>query len=62
MIVKIKNKSNREIPEELANACNQSLSEINRIAEEYNLRVIEFEKEFDKNGNVSSQIITIASV
>lgn len=49
MKYKVINKSHRELPEEIANACgNMSIGEINDIAEEYNLKIIEYEKVFEE--------------
>lgn len=59
MKYKVINKSNRELPEELVNACTGcSIGEINAVAEDYNLKLIEYEKVFNNN-IVDEEIYTI---
>lgn len=62
MKVTIKNKSRREIPEELADTIKTcKLDEINRIAEEYNLKVIEYSRELE-NAKVTEEIFVIGDI
>ena len=50
--IKINNKSSRDIPEELVNDLQfKTLDQINEIAEEYNLKVIEVTREYDDDGH-----------
>ena len=49
--IKIKNNSSRDIPEVLVeNLQFKTLDQINEIAEEYNLKVIEVTREYDDDG------------
>ena len=58
MKVKIKNKSSREIPQELVDAIPfKSFDEVNRIADEYNLRVTELSNGYE-NAKLVEQEIT----
>lgn len=58
MKVKIKNKSSREIPQELVDAIPfKSFDEVNRIAEEYNLRITELSNGYE-NGELVEQELT----
>lgn len=62
MKITIKNKSRREIPEELADAIQaQPLDEINRIAAEYNLKLIEYGRELE-NAKVTEEIFVIGDI
>ena len=57
--IKINNKSSRDIPEELVeNLQFKTLDQINEIAEEYNLKVIEVTREYDDDGHfVENELI-----
>jgi hypothetical protein len=58
MKVKIKNKSSREIPQELVDAVPfKSFDEVNRIADEYNLRITELSNGYE-NGKLVEQELT----
>ena len=58
--IKIKNKSSRDIPEELANSINEMpLDRLNEIAADYNLKVIEMTKEYNKKGILTEQEFVI---
>ena len=58
--VKVINNSSRELPEEAIDAITyKTLSEANNILAEYNLKIVEMERELD-NGHLLSQTITIA--
>lgn len=56
--VKIKNKSSRDIPAELVDALPfKTVDEVNRIAEEYNLRITELSNGYE-NGELVEQELT----
>ena len=58
--IKIKNKSSRDIPEELADSINEmTLDRLNEVAAEYNLKVIEMTKEYNKKGILTEQEFVI---
>jgi hypothetical protein len=58
--IKIKNKSSRDIPEELADSINEmTLDRLNEIAADYNLKVIEMTKEYNKKGILTEQEFVI---
>lgn len=62
MKVTIKNKSHRDIPEELADALSvQRLDEINRIANEYNLKILEYSRELE-NTKIIEEIFVIGDI
>ena len=55
--IKIKNKSSRDIPEALVeNLQFKTLDQINEIAEEYNLKVIEVTREYDDGHFVENEL------
>ena len=55
--IKINNKSSRDIPEELVNDLQfKTLDQINEIAEEYNLKVIEVTREYDNGHLVENEL------
>lgn len=57
--IKIKNKSSRDIPEELVEDLQfKTLDQINEIAEEYNLKVIEVMREYDADGHFVENELT----
>ena len=57
--IKIKNKSSRDIPEELVEDLQfKTLDQINEIAEEYNLKVIEVMREYDDDGHFVENELT----
>lgn len=59
MKITIKNESIREIPEELAETIyTLNLDEINRVAAEYNLKIIEYCRELD-NAKIIEEIFVI---
>lgn len=62
--LKFKNKSSREIPAELMASVDSDITyeEINKILEEYNLRVNEYEKVFDHDNNEVEQIFVIGDI
>lgn len=56
--IKIKNKSSRDIPEELVEDLQfKTLDQINEIAEQYNLKVIEMSREYN-NGHLIENELT----
>lgn len=56
--IKIKNKSSRDIPQELVEEIQfKTLDEINSIAEQYNLKVTEMTNEY-KNAKLIEQELT----
>lgn len=58
--VKIVNKSSRELPEEAVDAISfKTLTDANEILEEYNLKILEMEREFE-DGSLVTQTFTIA--
>lgn len=58
--IKIKNKSSRDIPEELVDSINEmTLDRLNEIAADYNLKVIEMTKEYNKKGILTEQEFVI---
>lgn len=58
--IKIKNKSSRDIPEELVDSINEmTLDRLNEVAAEYNLKVIEMTKEYNKKGILTEQEFVI---
>ena len=58
--VKIVNKSSRELPEEAVDAISfKTLTDANEVLEEYNLKILEMEREFE-DGSLVTQTITIA--
>ena len=58
--IKIKNKSSRDIPEELVESINEmTLDRLNEVAAEYNLKVIEMTKEYNKKGILTEQEFVI---
>ena len=62
MKVKVINNSSRELPEEAMDAITfKTLSEANNILAEYNLKIVEMERELD-NGHLLSQTITIDDI
>lgn len=62
--VKIINKSSREIPEEIVNddILFGNMSELQRILEEYNLRLYSYERVYNDDKELSEQIITIDDI
>lgn len=55
--IKIKNKSSRDIPEELVKDLQfKTLDQINEIAEQYNLKVIEMSREYDNSHLVENEL------
>lgn len=55
--IKIKNKSSRDIPEELVEDLYfKTLDQINEIAEQYNLKVIEMSREYDNGHLVENEL------
>lgn len=61
MKIRIVNNSSRELPEELAEACiEKSLTTVNNIAEEYLLKVKEYEQIIEDN-NIVEIIYTIGN-
>ena len=58
--VKIVNKSSRELPEEAVDAISfKTLTDANEVLEEYNLKILEMEREFE-DGSLVTQTITIS--
>ena len=58
--IKIKNKSSRDIPEELADSINElTLDRLNEVAAEYNLKIVEMTKEYNKKGILTEQEFVI---
>ena len=58
--IKIKNKSSRDIPEELVDSINEmTLDRLNEIAAEYNLKIVEMTKEYNKKGILTEQEFVI---
>ena len=58
--VKIVNKSSRELPEEAVDAISfKTLTDANEVLEEYNLKILEMEREFE-DGSLITQTFTIA--
>ena len=54
---KIKNKSSRDIPEELVEDLYfKTLDQINEIAEQYNLKVIEMSREYEDGHLVENEL------
>lgn len=61
--VKIINNSSREIPQELTEEMMfKSLSEVQQILEEYNLKCQSYEMVYDDDKKLSEQIITINDI
>lgn len=57
--VKIVNKSSRELPEEAVDAISfKTLTDANEVLEEYNLKILEMEREFE-DGSLVTQTFTI---
>lgn len=57
--IKIKNNSSRDIPEELVEDLQfKTLDQINEIAEEYNLKVIEMTRGYDDDGHFVENELT----
>lgn len=55
--IKIKNKSSRDIPEELVEDLQfKTLDQINEIAEQYNLKVIEMSREYNDGHLVENEL------
>ena len=55
--IKIKNKSSRDIPEELVEDLPfKTLDQINEIAEQYNLKVIEMSREYDDGHLIENEL------
>jgi len=55
--IKIKNKSSRDIPEELVEDLQfKTLDQINEIAEQYNLKVIEMSREYNNGHLVENEL------
>lgn len=55
--IKIKNKSSRDIPEELVEDLQfKTLDQINEIAEQYNLKVIEMSREYENGHLVENEL------
>lgn len=55
--IKIKNKSSRDIPEELVEDLQfKTLDQINEIAEQYNLKVIEMSREYDDGHLIENEL------
>jgi len=55
--IKIKNKSSRDIPEELVEDLQfKTLDQINEIAEQYNLKVIEMSREYEDGHLVENEL------
>lgn len=55
--IKIKNKSSRDIPEELVEDLQfRTLDQINEIAEQYNLKVIEMSREYNKGHLIENEL------
>lgn len=55
--IKIKNKSSRDIPEELVEDLYfKTLDQINEIAEQYNLKVIEMSREYNDGHLVENEL------
>jgi hypothetical protein len=55
--IKIKNKSSRDIPEELVEDLYfKTLDQINEIAEQYNLKVIEMSREYEDGHLVENEL------
>lgn len=62
MKIRVINKSSRELPEELADACMQlTITDVNNVADEYNLKIVEYEKIFD-DGELLEVIYTIGDI
>jgi hypothetical protein len=58
--IKIKNKSSRDIPEELVDSINEmTLDRLNEVAADYNLKIIEMTKEYNKKGILTEQEFVI---
>jgi uncharacterized HAD superfamily protein len=58
--IKIKNKSSRDIPAEIADIISEtSLDKLNEIAADYNLKIIEMTKEYNKKGILTEQEFVI---
>lgn len=56
----IKNKSLRALPEEVVNAIeNMTIDEVNGVLDEYNLKIIEIERDYDDDENIASETVTI---
>lgn len=56
----IKNKSLRALPEEVVNAIeNMTIDEVNSVLDEYNLKIIEIERDYDDDENIASETVTI---
>jgi hypothetical protein len=54
------NLSSKPLPEEAVNAIlYKQLDEANDVLEEYNLKITKFDVEFDENGHVIKQTLTI---
>lgn len=61
--VKIINNSSREIPQELTEEMMiKTLSEVQQILEEYNLKCHSYEMVYDDDKKLSEQIITINDI
>lgn len=55
--IKIKNNSSRDIPEELVEDLQfKTLDQINEIAEQYNLKVIEMSREYNNGHLVENEL------
>lgn len=55
--IKIKNKSSRDIPEELVEDLQfKTLDQINEIAEQYNLKVIDMSREYEDGHLVENEL------
>lgn len=58
--VKIVNKSSRELPEEVVDAISfKTLTDVNEVLEEYNLKILEMERDIEDEKLVT-QTFTIA--
>lgn len=58
--VKVKNLSDRAIPQELVDQMLfKNIDSFNKVAEEYNLKVIELKNIFDDKNNLIEQELTI---
>lgn len=59
----IKNKSLRVLPEEVIVAIeNMTIDEANTVLEDYNLKIIEIERDYDDDGKIMTETVTLGGL
>lgn len=59
----IKNKSLRALPEEVIGAIeNMTIDEANTVLEDYNLKIIEIERDYDDDGKIVTETVSLGGL